>query len=371
MSGYISYLNRERDARTFSQPKIHHLNTDIADAAEMVELDKRVILHQYNVQMKKYMEEVSNVMKERKIYINQKPKDVDAFRCSDAYTKKMLQQCKELQKKTRKELFDTLKGRKQTLKNKLTETRGVIQELRAMKGRKIENIQENMNIRGVDTDIDKNTAYYKISRKCRLKPPANQKLRMFVDNSEEMLTINKTLKTKTEFCNSLQNQIADYKKSRKNTTKKMPKEIMENKEEAVKYKRNMEALKHDLNETIKALSATYKEEASKLKTHLTKKRKIQKKVVAKLRKTLKTRENEIIKNTKENEDIRKMMDDAIVSFESQLKELEEAHVEDDTLKEQEKQAKLAAKEQEKQAKLAAKEQEKQAKLAAKEQEKKR
>ena len=45
ISGIISYLNREKDARQFAQPVIHHIKTPIVKMNDVYEYDKRIIRH--------------------------------------------------------------------------------------------------------------------------------------------------------------------------------------------------------------------------------------------------------------------------------------------------------------------------------------
>lgn len=371
MSGYISYLNRERDARTFSQPIIHYLNTDIANEDQMLELDRNVIMHQYKLQMEKYKAEIEKMEKESKIYGNQKQKNIKGLDCPSNYTKKLLTKCKKLQRETKKILVQNIKEKREPFKQKIKETRGLIKMLKDIKTSRLSkriNILEERNM----TDIDKNTVYYKLSRKCRLKPNLKQKLQLYINNDSQINRIDHQIRIHQEMERNIKNQLKDYSKSRINT-RKMPKKLqMELKDplELERHKNNMKILREQLTDKIDKLKENDKQNKIKLKEYNKTRRKVLSKLIPNIRKTLKKREKEILKNIMENEEIKNMVNDSMKEFQTKLKELEENHEKEEKAIEEEKaaikKAKEESKEAEKQAKLAAKEAEKQAKLAAKE-----
>jgi hypothetical protein len=217
ISGYVSYLNREKDARVFAQPKIKRIDVPILPTeggssggstiplyedydAPLIRALEKPRIAEMEAQVKKDLETIENVNKNLK-GITAKSFDRIRTLCEGAPTKKAKAACKKAATRTIKEIVayikerksdtkdaskeikESLRGFKRTLKEK---TDKINEKVRSHRGtRKVnKSSDEEMHgggtivggamskkpIENIDTDYEryKQSAFNSIKSKCRI-----------------------------------------------------------------------------------------------------------------------------------------------------------------------------------------------------------
>lgn len=131
IAGHISYLNREKDARQFSQPIIQHVLTDVITK-------EKLALHNRGTRklVKENKNEVTAIISEKVNNLEEFKKSIDPSNfavlkkmCSGIQTKKILSKCKKLATTRIKEITNTLKDQvtvvKENIKQLKTEAKGI------------------------------------------------------------------------------------------------------------------------------------------------------------------------------------------------------------------------------------------------------
>jgi len=345
ISGYISYLNRERDARTFSQPKLHYLNASLTDEVKMQELDRKLVLHQYMNKIEDSMKYLRDTTKSYKIVRKQKRKDLGGLDCPEEYTntKKLLARCKKIQNKTKKVIMGEMKERKTFYKEEVQKTRDRTSSLKAMKRSDVDIIKSKLRRMDMD-DIPKNTAYYKLSRKCRMQPTFNQTLQMYINNNV-VADVNQRIARYEEIGRALNTKLKQYRKSHNQTKKKYkpPKNAPIDPAEEERYKNDMKFLRDELKQKIDETATEIEHNAALLsQANLTRKREISR-AIPRIRKTLKAKEAEMIKDQKDNEEVQEIIKKGIDQFNKERIEMEEQYYQEEAELEAKKKANEAAK----------------------------
>ena len=96
-AGYVSYLNREKDARQFAQPKIHLVETPIVDVKEVETLDARGMRVLLNSDILQLKEKIVETNKE----IDEELKDLNKNRFS-----LLKDECKNIEDKQLKKICE-------------------------------------------------------------------------------------------------------------------------------------------------------------------------------------------------------------------------------------------------------------------------
>jgi hypothetical protein len=180
IAGYISYLNRERDARQFSQPQIQYIQTPIADVEDVKKYDKKYlkeVIGSERDKLKEEMEEIKATTEKDVAELSGINKSAlsNAFKrefcpshsgsdsSSDSPSNKNKKKC---QMKTinstitliLKEIKDVLGEIKQSSKDRITKIKEKIKEMK--KKQEIEKDEEYNN-----------ETYYVMKTKCAIKIP--------------------------------------------------------------------------------------------------------------------------------------------------------------------------------------------------------
>jgi hypothetical protein len=177
IAGYLSYLNREKDARQFSQPVVEHINVPlITDDTLVKKYDSDVIRDFMNSDITKLKKEIETTTEK----LEKKLTDVDPShfeylkeQCTvirDSDTRKRCnkivnQNITELKKEAKSltnDLQDRLKGLRETVKNN-----------RLFKNDQFAKIKENIAENEQEYEKYKNSLYYNLRKKCGKKTRRN------------------------------------------------------------------------------------------------------------------------------------------------------------------------------------------------------
>jgi hypothetical protein len=145
IAGHISYLNREKDARQFSQPVVSLIQTDIYDN-EILKYNKKATQKLYSV-MGKEIDNNLKALKANPINKAKIPEGFDTLKkiCDNYEYKKSKTVCKKIISGYKKESAKNLKEKKAVLKQQLTEYKKVVSDFKEQKKNDIDNATTNEN----------------------------------------------------------------------------------------------------------------------------------------------------------------------------------------------------------------------------------
>jgi len=145
IAGHISYLNREKDARQFSQPVVSLIQTDVY-GKEILKYNKRATQKLYSVLGK----EIDNNLKALKSNPVNKAKISEGFDtlkkiCNNYEYPKAKNACKKIISNYKKTSSEKIKAEKAVLKEQLTEYKKVVSDFKEQKKTDITNATTNEN----------------------------------------------------------------------------------------------------------------------------------------------------------------------------------------------------------------------------------
>jgi hypothetical protein len=315
ISGHISYLNREKDARQFAQPIIKRVLVKITDENIIEKFDKGIIKNDLDETILDLKTKTTETMKELEGDLN----EIDAKRFSFLKTKcktTSLREstCNKIIRKNIKELVDEIKTYKQTIKNKIKEIKEKMKSASLYKENEMKKIIQNINNDPSMYEKYKKSAFFIIKSECGRTVKTNQEVldeleehpeikkynqniqehEKYIDQLRESLKVDKdAFKLKMRKMNELlkgdlseiekytlkmiikENNLV-YNKTKKNTTEKIQKEIEKN-------KKNIQMLEREKRKKYQKVQKSLKQMVVKGR----KEKKMKKKEIKKLRKTLK------------------------------------------------------------------------------------
>lgn len=376
ISGYISYLNREKDARQFSQPIIKEVSVPLIsnkDKYLIDKYDKEYVKDYFNSDISKLKDEI--LAQSSQIDDDLKDLNIGRFmflqnKCNP-YDGILKRKCEKM---TRAQISDLLKEAKLNTKTITDEIKRLKTELTKqtkLKTTKLSELKNTITLNPEEYEKYKDTLYYTL-RDCSKKVKTKNELYTSIENHHSVVAIDMDMAMAEENIKNLNDQIAFYVNASKNRIQNIKKMLkteltpMETqvlklvlKEEQINLKKlnqNNITLKKE-NDTrwniTKKEYAKQKQRAikvitNKLKQHTTLKQKNEKKLKReelKLRKTLR-KQNRIQEEIK-NDFVNELVDKYSSKIDENLKILETTITTEEREKETKKQAKIAEKENKK------------------------
>ena len=372
IAGYVSYLNREKDARQFSQPIIQHIEVPIvADIAKAERFDKKIVkdLMESNIpDLKRQILEKQNDLKGEL-------SDLDPNRfnflkeeiCGDLDDKEE-KVCNKIVKSNIRELINEAKVEVKKIRDKIKEVRGLIKERNKSKQDVLQDVKENSEKYKVEYEKYKESLIYQIKNKCAKKITRASKLSEVVVQHPAIVNFDERIKAYNDRISELEGEIkglAENHRKRLEHLKKILKKdlselergvikstVADDKKEFKKLlkikNKNLTVSKRDINKNIKSIQKTRKKYVDKIQKVMRKKikedNKTQKQIdreEKKLRKTLR-KEGAYDENI-QHELLTKLVD----KYRNKMLEHMVDYDEELVAKEQEKEEKKHAKEVEK------------------------
>jgi hypothetical protein len=172
IAGRISYLNREKDARQFSQPLIQKVAVPIIENINMVETFDKKAVRQY---LESDLFHIQNELQENLEKVANEPALTSknfAFlhdKCSDAEEPALKRECKKIINSNIKELVSEAKDEMKRMKENVKEIRALIKERSELRKTSMSGIAKNRE-QMVDSYKEyKSSLYYQLKSKC-IKP---------------------------------------------------------------------------------------------------------------------------------------------------------------------------------------------------------
>jgi hypothetical protein len=399
IAGYISYLNREKDARQFAQPIIRFVTAPIVDNMETLNRFDKNYVRQH---LDSNVVELKDRVKENLNKLEGDLSDLDATKFNalnvkcDTYEGKEKKSCNKIVKKNIKLLLAEAKTEVKNIRDTIKGIREEIKNKNLYKTETLKGISENLENNPEEYAKFKDSLYYNLKSKCGKTVRTSEDLKeaiqihpVIVDLNQQINEYNtriaemhENLKTnlgvykkkvlqirelmKTDVSplekNVLRMVLRDERKKMNRMTRRAEKENTEEVAELNKTRKNVEKrLQKKTGQLRKTLKERLKEENQYEREN--------KKAEKQVRKTL--RKQGIIQNI-ENEMLQELFNkySSIINEElRRLKDSMEADERHEQMRLQQKEDKKRLKEDEKKNKAAAKEQERLTKKTEKEREK--
>lgn len=385
ISGHISYLNREKDARQFAQPIINYVKTPLVDVDDAMRYDNSYVRNimdseilelreKIDVENKKIDEELKELKANDFDYLKEK--------CDDFTTEKSHKNCIKIVKANVKDLVKSVKDSVKDIKDAISELKEKIAFKREMKKEFIENIKKNIETESSDYEKYKKSMYYSI-QKCGKKISNMEELKAAVKDHPAIVEFDKQLQEVDEQISqmeqNLQNTLISYKK-RMADLKKLAKEDLSQleknvvnlviKDERKTMKKRTSELEKDHAENKNVVNKTRKSIEKKKRKKIMNIRKTMRDIVSEDKKVAKeiAKEEKRLKKTQKkqaglisgfkHEGINELTNKYTKIIEEQLEELHQSMEQEDAeqkRKAEEKQAEKERKQAEKERKQAEKE----------------
>jgi hypothetical protein len=170
VAGYVSYLNREKDARQFSQPIIHHVNVPLVKMDDVNAFDKRAlreIVKSDIMDLKKKMDDSNMAIKGELGDL-----DVNKFKVLKKTCEQyenipsMEKECNKIAKKNMREIANEAKEEVKRIKEEIKEIRGSISARKLFKKENLAKILETIDANPEQYERFKDGTYYNMKTKC-------------------------------------------------------------------------------------------------------------------------------------------------------------------------------------------------------------
>jgi hypothetical protein len=145
IAGYISYLNREKDARSFAQPIVKFVKVNMMEAPLFREYDARIMRQILQSTLEVHKKEMEALKKSDTLSnINSKTVAIMDKVCGK-YEPPLHSSCKKVVSKTKKKILQYVKGRKVELKTKTKAIRDNLKKATQDRKEIVDRIKDNVN----------------------------------------------------------------------------------------------------------------------------------------------------------------------------------------------------------------------------------
>ena len=315
IAGYISYLNREKDARQFSQPIIKQVAVPLVGSSEVEALiEKYDIPFEEDVDTEQY--KTAQQLEEELKKQTDKLEDWEAF-TTKAKFKDMVDKCDGLEKELKKKCVKTVnqhiseiitKSKTETniIKERIKEIKGELKNLNMFKKLKLRETRENIKLAGKDYERFKDTLYNNLKRVCGKKIKDFSNLKKTTDELPEIAEINRMIEETDESLKQLEDEFQSKIKMFQNEIELLKTKFM--KQKGLTPDQKLRAIE-EFNEEKERKTRKFQEEkfkVGKMKIQLNKTKKMygkQKtkfivKIKKKIEKEVKTKTTELKKTKK-------------------------------------------------------------------------
>ena len=196
IAGHISYLNREKDARQFSQPRIQAVRSPlIRDVQDAMDLDKRFARSILN----KEVDELKVKIKAENDKIDADLKDLDASRfyslrdkCDDLEGKEQ-KACLKIANANIKQLVQEVKVHTSQIKDAVKEIKEEVKNKNLFRKTALQNISERMKDNPQQLDKFREGMFYSLKYKCGKKITPNAALKEAAVTHPDLIGINREI----------------------------------------------------------------------------------------------------------------------------------------------------------------------------------
>jgi hypothetical protein len=172
IAGHISYLNREKDARQFSQPIIEFIDVPIPNISQAEKFDKKIVRELMNPNINDLQQKISENNEKIQGELNDLDKNKFNFLkneiCSGLEGKSK-SQCEKIVKTNIKLLVNEAKAEVKKIRDEIKEMKEQIKQRNAAKKEALGNIKINIETLNEEYEKYKGTTLYSIKNNCGTK----------------------------------------------------------------------------------------------------------------------------------------------------------------------------------------------------------
>ena len=320
ISGYISYLNRSKDARQFSQPQIHHVKAPIiSDITVAQRFDKKMVkdlLDTNVVELKQQVDEENKKLEESVHGITAKKFGFLKDNICGDITGKEKTQCVKIVNNNIREMMAEVKNHTREIREKIQNIKEQIKQRSGMKKSALAEVRKNIENYGDEYEEYKNSLLYELKDKCSVKmtnkgnfdehPELQQYIHIIKNYNEEIEDLRNQLKNQMDNYKSRMHYLngllkTDLNNTERNIIKMTIKEERSLHNKTMKIRKSevdtaVKTINADIAETEKRKKAKYSSIRKTLKRSASEQRKHIKSIEAekkRLRKTLKSQDTEL------------------------------------------------------------------------------
>ena len=208
IAGHISYLNREKDARQFSQPIIKRVLVNITDESLINKFDKGLTKSELDTAIFDLKTKATESMKELEGDVS----EINANRftnllkvCDSTGIKES--KCKKIVKRNIKELMNQIKGYKQSIKNKIKQIKDETKTTTIFKHEEMEKIKKNIERFPEEYEKYKKSPFFLIKNECGQTVKTNAEVLEEVAGHPEMMRYNNDIKEQEKHIGQLKESL--------------------------------------------------------------------------------------------------------------------------------------------------------------------
>jgi hypothetical protein len=184
IAGYVSYLNREKDARQFAQPIVKQIMVPMLQNENMIEkFDKKFVRGQINAETRDLQLQLLDKTEEIKGELSDVDKNRFGFlkkEVCETFNDIPKKQCDKIINANVKLLITDLKELTSNIRSEIKEMKGVIQAKNTLKKEGITTIKENIEKYKDEYDSYKDSVLYNIKNECAVKPEGNAEIKEMI-----------------------------------------------------------------------------------------------------------------------------------------------------------------------------------------------
>jgi len=275
IAGYVSYLNRERDARQFAQPIVKEVHVPITQDIESVErFDKKIVRDLMNSDILDLKSQIIEKNKSLQGELGEADKNMFSFlkeeTCGDLEGKP-LKVCEKVVKANIKELVQEAKGEIKKIREQIKEIRELIKNRNLLRKTALNDVKENVTNNEEDFEHYKQSVVYNMKNKCGKKISGKIPLKELAENdtktreySEAISAYNNKI---AELQDLLKTDLENHKKRIEHLKKILKKDLSELESSVIKmtivderkaFKTVMKIKKRDATKTQKDIKKQIK-----------------------------------------------------------------------------------------------------------------
>ena len=218
IAGHISYLNREKDARQFSQPVVHNIHIPMIENDKNIEKFDKKYVRQYLetdiIDLKKKIDEKTTELESEANEIDNNSFNQLYKKC-DGSDGKHKTKCEKVVRSHIKKLVKEAKDEVLTIKEYIKELREEMKNKNLLKKTSMDEIAENIENYEEDYEEFKNSLYYNIKYSCGKTIKSTSHLRDEIKEHPNIIEYDKKLEKLnsriTELQQNLKNTMENYK----------------------------------------------------------------------------------------------------------------------------------------------------------------
>jgi len=376
IAGYVSYLNREKDARQFAQPIVTQVSVPMVKNEELIEkFDKAFMREQMNEETKGLQMKLVEKAKEIEGELSDLDRNKFGFlkkEVCETFDNVPKKQCDKVVNANIKGMVAELKQLTAGIRAEMKEMKGLIKAKKGLKKETLGNIKENIEQYSDEYEEYKESVLYNIKKECAVKPDSGTSaLKENVKSHPAIAEIDTKLEEYTTQIESMSQNLKirmDAHKQKLAELRKMLKNTQYNDLERSVIRMTLKDHQNEHNKTMKILKKENAQKENLLQKniqHLTKDRekrfkKIQKTIKKKIGENKQKIKEQAREDTRLRKELRKQADykeeitnkqinDLVETYRAkmvdELHNLDESMLEKERAKEAEKQRKADAREQ--------------------------